>query len=125
MRKIKIVGLVLVATFAISACNKGNTGSQAKTSEAPTVTLSAEEVAKHATPEDCWLIIANKVYRVTDFLNEHPGGSFRITPFCGKDATKDFETQGGRGQHSADAMKILSSLLIGGVGENVKISNSK
>ena len=31
-------------------------------------------MGKHITPSDCWLAVAGKVYNVTDFLVEHPGG---------------------------------------------------
>jgi hypothetical protein len=36
------------------------------------VTLA--ECEQHTTEKDCWLIIHGKVYDVTDFLDEHPGG---------------------------------------------------
>lgn len=37
--------------------------------------LSAQEIAVHKTPEDCWIVVDNQVWDVTDFLEEHPGGS--------------------------------------------------
>lgn len=37
-------------------------------------TFTKEEVGKHNTAEDCWIIVHNKVYDVTKFLSEHPGG---------------------------------------------------
>lgn len=37
--------------------------------------ISAQEVSKHNTREDCWVIIHDKVYDLTNFLPEHPGGS--------------------------------------------------
>jgi cytochrome b involved in lipid metabolism len=33
------------------------------------------EVEKHATPEDCWVIVHSKVYDVTTFVPRHPGGN--------------------------------------------------
>lgn len=32
-----------------------------------------EEVSKHVTGEDLWLIIDNKVYNMTKYLKYHPG----------------------------------------------------
>ena len=36
---------------------------------------SRAEVSKHNIPEDAWVIFQKKVYNVTKFLDEHPGGS--------------------------------------------------
>ena len=37
-------------------------------------TFSLEECKQHITEKSCWLVIHGKVYDVTDFLEEHPGG---------------------------------------------------
>ena len=39
-----------------------------------TKTYTLGECQKHTSEKDCWLIIHGKVYDVTDFLDEHPGG---------------------------------------------------
>ncbi|KAF8844046.1 hypothetical protein BDN67DRAFT_963536 [Paxillus ammoniavirescens] len=51
----------------------------------PTYTLA--QVAEHKTTASCWVIIRNKVYDVTDFLFDHPGGPQVIVDFGGQDAT--------------------------------------
>lgn len=52
--------------------------------------LTRAEVAKHASADDCWVIIDHKVYDVSDFLDAHPGGNVVLEQVAGKDATTDF-----------------------------------
>ncbi|KAH9937552.1 FMN-dependent dehydrogenase-domain-containing protein [Fomitopsis serialis] len=52
---------------------------------------SLQEVAEHNNASSCWVIISNKVYDVTEFLPEHPGGSKIILKYAGRDATKAYE----------------------------------
>jgi len=50
-----------------------------------------EEVSKHNKESDCWVILNEKVYDVTKFLPDHPGGRKAIVVYAGKDATEEFE----------------------------------
>jgi L-lactate dehydrogenase (cytochrome) len=36
--------------------------------------ISVEEISKHKTPEDCWIVVDGKVWDMTEFAPEHPGG---------------------------------------------------
>jgi cytochrome b involved in lipid metabolism len=51
---------------------------------------SMEEVAKHNTEADCWVVVEGQVLNVTNFLSSHPGGALAIVTFAGKDATEEF-----------------------------------
>merc|ERR1719313_2723759 len=51
---------------------------------------SMEEVAKHTSKTDCWVVVSGQVLDVTKFLGEHPGGELAILTFGGKDATEEF-----------------------------------
>lgn len=37
--------------------------------------LSAQQISEHNTPADCWIVVDGQVWDVTDFLEEHPGGT--------------------------------------------------
>eukprot|EP00158_Paraphelidium_tribonemae_P003257 Partr_v1_DN25998_c0_g1_i2_m68809 putative acyl-CoA dehydrogenase len=51
---------------------------------------SRDEVAKHSTATDFWLIIDGLVYDLTRFAAMHPGGEGILDAFRGRDATVDF-----------------------------------
>jgi cytochrome b involved in lipid metabolism len=46
--------------------------------------LSREDVAKHTAEKDCWIIIKDKVYNVTTFLDDHPGGPDIVLEHAGE-----------------------------------------
>lgn len=73
-----------------------------------------EEVATHDNKSDCWLVIENKVYDVTDAIDTHPGGD-TILEGCGLDATTLFKTRpmGDGTDHPAKAYQFLENLYLG------------
>ncbi|RWR87655.1 yellow stripe-like protein [Cinnamomum micranthum f. kanehirae] len=68
-----------------------------------------EEVAKHNQTKDCWLVIHGKVYDVTPFMEDHPGGDEVLLAATGKDASNDFEDVG----HSDTAKEMMEKYYIG------------
>jgi cytochrome b involved in lipid metabolism len=76
---------------------------------------SMEEVAKHNTKSDCWVVVAGQVLNVTSFLSQHPGGELAILTFAGKDATEEFNMI-----HPPDVIgKYAPDAVIGNVGGGV------
>lgn len=89
--------------------------------------FSLSEVANHGDASDCWIIIYDRVYRITDFLDQvrflnyfdvlsyskllfqHPGGKDLLLEYAGKDATLAFRGTG----HSETAIKSLKQYEIG------------
>ena len=56
--------------------------------------LSGEDVKKHSTAGDCWVIVHGKAYDVTEFMPEHPGGPKIILKYAGLDATVSHSLSG-------------------------------
>eukprot|EP01112_Ceratiomyxa_fruticulosa_P017595 TRINITY_DN5508_c0_g1_i1.p1 TRINITY_DN5508_c0_g1~~TRINITY_DN5508_c0_g1_i1.p1 ORF type:complete len:172 (-),score=40.48 TRINITY_DN5508_c0_g1_i1:251-766(-) len=72
-----------------------------------TTTYTLEQVKTHNTPADLWLVIQGKVYNITKFYSEHPGGGEVLLEST--DATAAFEDVG----HSMDARNLLNGFYIG------------
>ncbi|CAM0881070.1 unnamed protein product [Alopecurus aequalis] len=74
--------------------------------------FSLSDVSLHASRKDCWVVIHGKVYDVTKFLEDHPGGEdvlLHVSAYG--DATEAFEDVG----HSTSAIGMMSSYLIGSI----------
>lgn len=59
--------------------------------EVPEKEFSMDEVAKHNTKEDLWVVVKGVVLDLTNWLDEHPGGPQAIMNFMGRDASEEFE----------------------------------
>ncbi|KAF2205769.1 NADH-cytochrome b-5 reductase [Delitschia confertaspora ATCC 74209] len=73
---------------------------------------SLEEVKKHTKKDDIWIVVHNKVYDITKYLEDHPGGIPILLEVGGADATEAFEEIG----HSDEAREALNAFYIGDVG---------
>nr|ACG31263.1 cytochrome b5 isoform 2 [Zea mays] len=82
----------------------------------------ASEVTLHASRKDCWVVIGGKVYDVTKFLEDHPGGEdVLLHASASGDATEAFEEVG----HSTSAVSMMDSYLIRSIKDYVRPSASK
>ncbi|POS71899.1 cytochrome b2 [Diaporthe helianthi] len=53
--------------------------------------ISATELGKHNTRENCWVAVHSKVWDLTNFIDEHPGGAKILLSVAGKNATSEFD----------------------------------
>ncbi|XP_070504280.1 cytochrome b5 [Chironomus tepperi] len=69
--------------------------------------ISLSDVALHDTPDDCWIVIYDRVYDVTNFFDNHPGGTDIILEYAGRDSSVAFAG------HSNFALSMLKQYEIG------------
>ncbi|KAI0415583.1 hypothetical protein F5X98DRAFT_388775 [Xylaria grammica] len=74
-----------------------------------TPVYTAQQVAEHNSPDDLWIVISGKVYDVSKYTDDHPGGKDILVEVSGRDATEDFDFVG----HSEDAKSTLADYEIG------------
>jgi len=71
------------------AAGPGAVASKPSKFEIPAKEFTMEEVAKHNTKEDLWVVVKGVVMDVSDWLDEHPGGPQALMNFMGRDATEE------------------------------------
>ncbi|XP_014013047.1 cytochrome b5 [Salmo salar] len=67
------------------------------------------EIEERNSFKSTWIILNHKVYDITTFLEEHPGGEEVLREQAGGDATESFEDVG----HSSDAREMAANMVIG------------
>lgn len=86
--------------------------------------IRLEEVKAHnigrGAEKSVWTVIHDKVYDVTKFLDEHPGGEEILIENAGVDSTENFEDVG----HSSDAREMLEEYYIGELAEEDRTGTS-
>ncbi|KAJ4209664.1 hypothetical protein NW759_013311 [Fusarium solani] len=78
--------------------------------------FTLQDVAKHDSANDPYMVIRNKVYDCTSFLKKHPGGEEVLLEVAGTDATEAYDEVG----HSEDADEILEQLYLGEIVAQLK-----
>ncbi|KAL0933413.1 cytochrome b5 [Colletotrichum truncatum] len=74
------------------------------------------EVSKHHNVHDLWVSIRGRVYDVTGYVEDHPGGIEVLKDVAGSDGTESFEYVG----HSDDAYKVLQRFQVGTLESGVR-----
>ncbi|KIK98307.1 hypothetical protein PAXRUDRAFT_134480 [Paxillus rubicundulus Ve08.2h10] len=71
--------------------------------------ITYAELEANNSKDSLYVLLHGKVYNVTKFIDEHPGGDEVILAEAGKDATEAFEDVG----HSDEARELLPGMCIG------------
>ncbi|KAI0316117.1 cytochrome b5 [Amylostereum chailletii] len=79
--------------------------------------VTYDELKQHTKKDSIWVLINGKVYDVTKFIDEHPGGDEVIMSEAGKDGTEAFEDVG----HSDEARALLPGMLVGEFEKNSEL----
>ena len=113
-----VISLIWVDHFYVKKIPAPNTQNLTNISGTRT-TLNMQEIAKHNSASNCWMVINNKVYNLTSFINYHSGGAGNILPYCGKDGTNAFNTKDGQGSHRSGDINIMSNYYIGDLTQKI------
>jgi 4-hydroxysphinganine ceramide fatty acyl 2-hydroxylase len=81
---------------------------------------TAEDVAQHASATSCWVARAGKVYDITTFLPDHPGGDDIVVKYAGQDIGAVMKDPA-QHEHSAAAYDMLDEFSVGRLGEGENI----
>lgn len=79
--------------------------------------ISLDQVSWHDHCADCWVVIYDRVYDITDFLQEHPGGEEILLEYAGRDATLAFRGIG----HGVELLQVLERRFLGVLPESERI----
>jgi cytochrome b involved in lipid metabolism len=55
--------------------------------------VSAADLARHATPDDCWIEIAGTVYDLSGYVDLHPSKEQEMEGYCGKAGTRAWDVK--------------------------------
>lgn len=75
-------------------------------------TFTRAEVESHKTASSCYVTLGTKVFDITDFVDDHPGGGDLILEYGGKDV-EDILKDSSSHPHSEAAYEVLDDSLVG------------
>lgn len=77
----------------------------------PSFTMT--QVQMHNSKSDCWSAINGKIYDLTSWIGQHPGGKSAIISICGKDGSAAFNDQhGGQSRPANELDGFFIGILI-------------
>ncbi|KAL6974458.1 Cytochrome B5-like protein [Sarracenia purpurea var. burkii] len=110
-----VLGVLLGALFFISRQLKSDYSKKPESNakDKASKIYTKAEVSIHTKRTDCWIIIKDKVYDVTSYVEEHPGGD-AILAHAGDDSTEGFYGP----QHATRVFDMIDDFYIGDLEKN-------
>ena len=112
-----VAGLTTFCRLLLSSCPQL---SPAYTMSKRVRIYTSEDVAAHSSSKSCWVIRNGKVYDVTSFLADHPGGDDLILNYAGKDVGEVMKDKNEH-EHSESAYDMLEVYVMGRLGTDETI----
>ncbi|XP_010531157.1 PREDICTED: cytochrome B5-like protein [Tarenaya hassleriana] len=109
-----LLGFLVSALFLIQGkrasgrSHKGQSNDSTNVKDKGPKSFTKAEVSLHNRRTDCWIIIKDKVYDVTSYVEEHPGGD-AILDHAGDDSTEGFFGP----QHATRVFDMIEDFYIG------------
>lgn len=82
--------------------------------------FTREDLVTHSNTSSCWISRNGKVYDVTGFLQDHPGGDDLLLNYAGKDVGEIMKDPDEH-DHSDSAYEMLEEYCIGRLGTDATI----
>ncbi|KAK3276425.1 hypothetical protein CYMTET_15490 [Cymbomonas tetramitiformis] len=89
-RPLEVFQCLLISVGRVSNTCRCASPTEAPRKSSDPKSFTLEEVAKHNTREDLWIIVEGKAYDVTKYVQHHPGGWLPMVNMAGKDCTDVF-----------------------------------
>jgi cytochrome b involved in lipid metabolism len=106
-RQGRYANVELSTVSTVSAKTQSLTKTQTEVGAAPR-RFTAAEVSQHCTRDSLWLIIDGRVYDVTTYVDQHPGGD-AIFRNAGRDSSAGFHGD----QHPDKVNELLPDFYLG------------
>ncbi|RPB25063.1 Inositolphosphorylceramide-B hydroxylase [Terfezia boudieri ATCC MYA-4762] len=86
-------------------------------------TITRAELASHNSKKSCYVAVGTRVFDVTEFLADHPGGEDLVMEYAGKDVAEILEDEISH-KHSEAAYEILGGYVVGNLNESENSTSS-
>jgi len=100
--------VLVVLLLGYLLLGSGDQGEVVKERKVEARDVTATEVAAHNKEGDAWIIVEGKVYDVSEYIENHPGGEEALLKFAGKDASVAFRGP----QHGTQVDDVIANYYL-------------